>query len=175
MYSIIQYRECIVIILTDVVFVTFSPSASVRRNYLSNKYLLDFDTPSHMENEDVIKNIDIQIYWIFSVNSKSSNIPVSAGPIAEPSTIAAAAVALIDPRCFVPKNSAQNAFGKVVLAPDVIPRNIKPNNAEYNVSPKANNINAIIIGSWKYGINFAVPNLSNKMPDKIIMQIAIPV
>jgi hypothetical protein len=62
MYSIIQYRECILIILTDVVFVTFSPSASVRRNHLSNKYLLDFDTPSHMENEDVIKNIDIQIY-----------------------------------------------------------------------------------------------------------------
>ena len=62
MYSIIQYRECILIILTDVVFVTFSPSASVRGNHLSNKYFLDFDTPSHMENEDVIKNIDIQIY-----------------------------------------------------------------------------------------------------------------
>jgi hypothetical protein len=26
----------------------------------------------------------------------------------------------------VPKNSAQNAFGNVVLAPDVIPKKIKP-------------------------------------------------
>lgn len=61
-YSVIQYHECIIIILTDVAFVTFSPSTSVRRNYLSNKYFLDFDTPSHIENEDIIKNIDIKIY-----------------------------------------------------------------------------------------------------------------
>ena len=67
--------------------------------------------------------------------------------MAEPSTIDADAAALIDPRCLVPKNSAKNAFGKVVLAQDVIPKNMKPNNAEYNVSPKANNINAIIIGN----------------------------
>ena len=62
-YSVIQYHECIIlIILTDVVFVTFSPSTSVRRHHLSNKYFLDFDTPSHIENEDIIKNIDIKIY-----------------------------------------------------------------------------------------------------------------
>ena len=62
MYSIIQYCECIIITLTDVAFVTFSPSTSVRRNHLFNKYFLDFDTPSHIENEDIIKNIDIKIY-----------------------------------------------------------------------------------------------------------------
>jgi len=62
MYSIIQYHECIIIILTDAVFFTFSPSTSVRKNHLPNKYFLDFDTPNHMENEDIIKNIDIQIY-----------------------------------------------------------------------------------------------------------------
>ena len=62
MYSIIQYYECIIITLTDVAFVTFSPSTSVRKNHLSNKYFLDFDTPSHIENEDIIKNIDIKIY-----------------------------------------------------------------------------------------------------------------
>ena len=61
-YSVIQYHECIIVILTDVVFVTFSPSTSVRRNHLSHKYFLDFDTPSHIENEDIIKNIDIKIY-----------------------------------------------------------------------------------------------------------------
>ena len=62
-YSVIQYHECIIlIILTDVAFVTFSPSTSVRRNHLSHKYFLDFDTPSHIENEDIIKNIDIKIY-----------------------------------------------------------------------------------------------------------------
>jgi hypothetical protein len=61
-YSVIQYHECIIIILTDVVFVTFSPSTSVRRNHLFYKYFLDFDTPSHIKNEDIIKNIDIQIY-----------------------------------------------------------------------------------------------------------------
>ncbi len=61
-YSVIQYHECIIITLTDVAFVTFSPSTSVRRNHLSNKYFLDFDTPSHIENEDIIKNIDIKIY-----------------------------------------------------------------------------------------------------------------
>jgi len=42
MYSIIQYCECIIITLTDVAFVTFSPSTSVRKNHLSNKYFLDF-------------------------------------------------------------------------------------------------------------------------------------
>ena len=133
------------------------------------------EIPTHINNDDKTKNIDIPTYWKFNEISKSSNIPVSAGPMAEPSTIAAAAAALIDPRCLVPKNSAQNAFGKVVLAPDVIPKNMKPNNAEYNVSPKANNIKEIIIGNWKYGINLAVPNLSNKIPDKTIMQIATPV
>ena len=62
MYSIIQYCECIIITLTDVAFVTFSSSTSVRKNHLSNKYFLDFDTPSHIENEDIIKNIDIKKY-----------------------------------------------------------------------------------------------------------------
>ena len=69
-------------------------------------------TPTHIDNDDKTKNVDITIYWKFNEILKSSNIPVSAGPMAEPSTIAAAAAALIDPRCFVPKNSAQNALAR---------------------------------------------------------------
>ena len=53
-------------------------------------------------------------------------------------SIAATAAAFIDPRCFVPKNSAQKTFGSVAEAPDVIPKKTKPNKAEINVSPKAN-------------------------------------
>ena len=128
-----------------------------------------------MSADEKAKNIDIPTYWIFREISKSNNNPVIAGPIAEPSTIAAAAAAFIVPRYLVPKNSAQNALGSVVLAPDVIPKKTNPIKAMNKVSPYANNKKATIIGNWKNGINLAVPNLSNKTPDSIIVVIATPV
>ncbi len=69
--------------------------------------------------------------------------------MADPRTMAAVAAAFIEPRCLVPKNSAQKAFGSVEFAPDVIPRKTKPKSAVNNVFPNANNKKAIIIGSWK--------------------------
>ena len=80
------------------------------------------DTPTHINSDEAPKNIETPKYWASSGRLKSNKTPVKAGPIAEPRTIAAAAAALIDPRCLVPKFSAQNAFGSVAVAPDVSPK-----------------------------------------------------
>ena len=55
--------------------------------------------------------------------------------MAEPKTITAVAIALIEPKCFVPKYSAQKAPGIVELAPWVIPKSRNANPAIIIESP----------------------------------------
>ena len=62
-------------------------------------------------------NNAIKGIWVENGILKSISIPLIAGPKADPRTETAVAIAFIEPRCFVPKFSAQKAPGIVEFAP----------------------------------------------------------
>ena len=75
----------------------------------------------------------IAVYCCSNPNPLSIRMPLPKGPRPVAKTISDIATALTDPRCFVPKNSGQNAPETVAPKPCIKPRNAKQIPAPDNV------------------------------------------